>query len=171
VAALPVDTPETPGPYRLRVFIPARGLELGPELVEVERATPPTSASASRSLAAVYRVAPAGALRVAALDFLDLDVSALNAGVAVWLAEARDDHGEVGLRWRWLRDGAEVAAARTPWRARHDVFPGQSYDFQAEVPAPPEPGDYVLELGLGSAGVTTFADAGSPPLRLAVRVD
>jgi hypothetical protein len=169
VVPLRTETPDVPGRYRLRVVIPRHDIETAVESVELRRAVPPTSANAPRALAAAYQAA--GVPRAGpALSTLELGLTATNSGEAVWLAKAPRERGEVALRWRWLRGAVEVSGPGRRLRVRHDVFPGQAYAFQVAVPTPETPGAYVLELGLVSEGVTTFADAGSAPLRLSIRV-
>lgn len=164
---LRLDTPASPGRYRLRVVIPSQGIDVAAGAIEVRAPAPPTSAAAPERLAATY-VHPAGhdALAVPALGFLPLTLTATNTGDAVWLARALHSRGEVGLRWRWLQAGREIASSPGALRVRYDVFPGQPYTFHLSLPAPPRPGRYTVELGLDSAQVTSFADVGSAPLRL-----
>jgi hypothetical protein len=170
VVPLRVQTPDVPGRYRLHVTVPGRAIESALEMVEIRRVSPPTSAQARQALAATYRLAGAPAA-AAALETLDLGLTAGNTGQAVWLAKAPRERGDVALRWRWLHGTVEVPMPARRMRVRHDVFPGQAYSFQVVVPTPAAPGAYVLELGLVSEGVATFAEAGSPPLRLPIRVE
>ena len=51
----------------------------------------------------------------------------------------------------------------------YDIFPGQSYKFRIDR-IPPEPGKYILELGLISESLSWFSDRGIPPLKFIVYV-
>ncbi|MGH8066798.1 MAG: hypothetical protein ACRERE_16490, partial [Candidatus Entotheonellia bacterium] len=131
----------------------------------------PTSRDAPNKLAASYRLMemmPVGPLSRGA--FLICRVLVVNEGEAVWLARAKWEKGEVRLRWRWFTGDHEVASASGGWLIGYDVLPGQTYEFTLEIPAPREPGKYALELGLVSMQVTSFAEQGSPPLRIPVQV-
>jgi hypothetical protein len=102
---------------------------------------------------------------------LRLSVEAVNRGKAVWLARGRHDGGRVGLAWRWFWQGQEVPAV-SGWEALpYDIFPGQSYTFTTDILPPGWPSDYTLEVQLVSEAVTSFADQGTAPLRLAIRVE
>jgi hypothetical protein len=98
-----------------------------------------------------------------------LAVTAINQGEAIWRSDASRD-GEVTLHCRWLGTGASEDGADSVVRLGHEVFPGQRYTFQLEIPLPLQPGTHTLELGLASEGVASFASLGSDPLRLTVDV-
>lgn len=168
---LRLETPATPGRYALRVSVPARGIETESKTVAVRAEAPPTSVQSPRALAAEYRhgLGPAP-LSIAAFDVLELTLSAINRGQAVWLAKAADNRGEVALRWRWLRDGRELEGLTRRQRVRYDVFPGEPYAFRVVAPVPAAPGAYVFEVGLVSERVAAFTDVGSPPVSLHVQV-
>lgn len=44
------------------------------------------------------------------------------------------------------------------WLLGYDVLPGQAYEFTLEITTPKKPGNYLLELGLVSVQVTSFAN-------------
>jgi hypothetical protein len=94
----------------------------------------------------------------------------LNAGEAVWLARAKWEKGEVRLRWRWFAGDREVPVSEGGWILGYDVLPGQAYEFMVEIATPKEPGEYMLELGLVSTMVTSFAEQGIVPIMIPVRV-
>jgi hypothetical protein len=94
----------------------------------------------------------------------------VNAGEAVWLDRAKWEKGEVRLRWRWFEEGQEGHVTQAGWLLGYDVLPGQNYEFTVEIVTPKKPGDYLLEIGLVSEGVTAFADQGTAPWRVPIRV-
>jgi SAM-dependent methyltransferase len=53
----------------------------------------------------------------------------------------------------------------------HSVDPGESVELSLAVAAPSLPGEYILELDLVQEGVAWFAERGSRPARLAVRIE
>jgi hypothetical protein len=131
----------------------------------------PTSGDASPQLAASYRlmdVVPG--MTLPPNTFFMCRVEVVNEGKAVWLARGKWEKGEVRLRWRWLREDQEVPLTSGGWLIGYDVLPGQNYELTAEIATPPEPGDYTLEFGLVSMGLTSFADRGVPPLRIPLQV-
>jgi hypothetical protein len=131
----------------------------------------PTSRDAPQELAASYQLtslSPGMTLPPNA-SFL-CQVLVLNEGKAVWLARAKGEKGEVRLRWRWLMEEREVPSASGGWMMGYDVLPGQTYEFTLGLATPREPGEYTLELGLVSTGVSSFADAGVAPLKIPMQV-
>jgi hypothetical protein len=131
----------------------------------------PTSRNAPHKLAATYRLpslAPATTLQAG--DLLLCRIGVMNVGEAVWLDRAKWEKGEVRLRWRWFEEGQEGHVTQGGWLLRYDVLPGQSYEFTVEIVTPKKPGNYLLELGLVSEGVTAFADQGTAPLHVPIRV-
>jgi hypothetical protein len=131
----------------------------------------PTSRDAPQKLAASYRLTSLmPGSTVPPGDFLLCRVTLVNTGEAVWLDRATWEKGEVRLRWRWFEEGHEGHVTEGGWLLRYDVLPGQTYEFIAEIATPKKPGNYLLELGLISMQVTTFADQGTAPLRIPVRV-
>ena len=131
----------------------------------------PTSRDAPQKLAASYRLtslAPGTALHPG--DFLLCRVSVVNTGGAVWLDRAKWEKGEVRLRWRWFEEEQEGHVKEGGWLLDYDVLPGQAYAFTLEIATPKNPGNYLLELGLVSIRVTTFADQGTAPLHIPIQV-
>jgi hypothetical protein len=74
------------------------------------------------------------------------------------------------MRWRWFEEGHEVHLTEGGWLLGYDVLPGQTYEFTLEIVTPQMPGNYLLELGLVSIQVTSFADQGTAPLGIPVQV-
>jgi hypothetical protein len=154
----------------LRVSIPAMGLIAPAQIVTVIAGGIDTSDRPGAPLVAAYEIVrPIGQLQAPRATFLHLVVTAINQGEAVWLSNAsRND--EVTLQWRWLGTRASDDAVDRVIRLGHEVFPGQRYTFQLEIPLPVHPGTHILEVGLASAGIATLASLGSEPLRLTVDV-
>jgi SAM-dependent methyltransferase len=116
--------------------------------------------------------APA-ALRCAPRAVLPLQIFVRNLGAGVWPAASEHD-GPFSIRlgnhwrrrfWRTLRfDDRRTALP-------HDVSPGETATMGMPVEAPDAPGTYVLELDMVQENVRWFAEAGSKPARIRVRVD
>jgi hypothetical protein len=131
----------------------------------------PTSRDAPHQLAASYRLTslvPETILHAG--DFLLGRIHIVNTGGAAWLDRAQWEKGEVRLRWRWFEEGRDDHITEGGWLLGHDVLPGQAYEFTVEIAAPRKPGNYLLELGLVSIQVTSFADQGTAPLRVPIQV-
>ena len=158
------------GRYMLRVSIPAMGLVAPAQIVTVIPGAIDTSDRPGAPLVAAYEIErPLGPLQGPRATFLRLAVTAINRGDAIWLSNA-SRNGEVTLQCRWVGASASEETVDRVVHLGHEVFPGQRYTFQLEIPLPVQPGSHVLELGLASAGVATFASLGSDPLRLTVDV-
>jgi hypothetical protein len=131
----------------------------------------PTSRDAPHKLAASYQLVDVvPGMILSPSTFMRCRVQVLNAGEAVWLARAKWEKGEVRLRWRWFAWDEEVPVSEGGWILGYDVLPGQTYEFMVEITTPSEPGEYMLELGLVSTMVTSFAEQGIVPIRVPVRV-
>jgi Dolichyl-phosphate-mannose-protein mannosyltransferase len=131
----------------------------------------PTSRDAPHQLAASYRLTslvPETILHPG--DFLLGRIHIVNTGGAAWLDRAQWEKGEVRLRWRWFEEGRDGHLTEGGWLLGHDVLPGQAYEFTVEIATPRKPGNYLLELGLVSIQVTSFADQGTAPLRVPIQV-
>jgi Dolichyl-phosphate-mannose-protein mannosyltransferase len=131
----------------------------------------PTSRDAPQKLAASYRLtslAPGTILHAG--DVILCRIGLVNTGEAVWLDRAKWEKGEVRMRWRWFEEGHEVHLTEGGWLLGYDVLPGQTYEFTLEIVTPQMPGNYLLELGLVSIQVTSFADQGTAPLGIPVQV-
>jgi hypothetical protein len=130
-----------------------------------------SSRDAPHRLAASYHLidlVPEGTLLPK--SFLLCRVRVVNTGEAVWLNRTPGEQGEVRLRWRWSKEQQEVPSTAVWWPIRYDVLPGQTYDFTIEISVPREPGEYLLELGLIDMHITSFAEQGVPPLKIAYQV-
>jgi hypothetical protein len=167
--SLRAPAPEA-GRYTLRVSIPAMGLVAPAQTVTVMAGGLDAGDRPGASLVSAYEIErPRGQLQGLRATFMRLAVTAINKGEAIWLSNA-SRNGEVTLQCRWLgtrgsEDGADAVA-----RLGHEVFPGQRYTVQLEIPLPVQPGTHILELGLVSERVGPFASLGSDPLRLTVSV-
>jgi hypothetical protein len=168
--ALPVKAPASPGSYTIGVALPSLGLQTVPKPVAITASRAPQSAESPRLLSAYY-VLEAPPSQVIASGDIEVILEVMNTGGVVWPATAKDDRGEVRLGWRWFK-GPEAIPLKEEGREhlQYDVFPGQTYRIQTTIKPPPEPAEYILELGLVSELVTWFSDQGVAPLRLAVRV-
>jgi hypothetical protein len=153
----------------LTVHLPRFNIAAESKIVELTTDPLPTSLTAPQLLAAEYDLQEASAeARVSRHVGISLQV--VNSGSALWLAEAKGDRGAVGLGWRWYRQEYHVAAWSGRERLQYDVAPGQAYDFRVQIPTPPEPGEYILELDMVSELVTWFAHQGRESLKMPVRL-
>jgi hypothetical protein len=111
--------------------------------------------------------------RLPAGDRSALAVDVTNLGPASWPALGPGPGlYRVGLAYRWLTDDGRPLSGRgrNRFRPEGDVPPGATTRVNVILLPPTEPGRYVLELDLVEEGVTWFADAGNPPLRLPVEI-
>ena len=131
----------------------------------------PTSVTAPALVAVSYHTDSPPTLTLEGCKTIPLSVAATNAGRAVWLPQSRNGEGAVSLGWRWRRGDHVLpwGTGRVPLRWL--VFHGQSYEFRSSIVAPPEPGAYLLEVGLVTDGGVWLSEPGSPPIRMAVTVD
>ncbi len=127
----------------------------------------PTSTDSPDQLAASYAVGQLPG-EVFTGDLIPASLIATNTGRAVWLASAPGERGAVRLGWRWYRGDREEASGRALLLS--NLFPGQTARLAARISAPTVPGDYTLVIDMVSELVTWFADRGSKPVRVAVRV-
>jgi hypothetical protein len=151
-------------------------LEPAPLGATVTPAQGPLPESACKALiTAVEPLSPAAPhLVVARNAAMKMHVRIENAGDKAWPAmEAspdRDLRVTVGNHWlsadgqmRQHDDGRGYLA--------YDLPPGQSQTVTAQVHAPAQPGDYILEMDVLQEGVAWFGDrTGSPTLRIPVHV-
>ena len=102
-----------------------------------------------------------------------VDLRVTNIGDTRWLAGEQSGTG-------WTRVGAHLYREGTPrecvdfdWYRidlPHDVGPGEQATIRAELPSIREPGDYVVVFDLVVEGLTWFADRGSSPASLQIRI-
>ncbi len=126
-----------------------------------------TSATAPEGLRAALEAGPLP-LEVFAGEAIAVPVAATNIGRATWLAAAPGDRGAVRLGWRWQHPEREPPGGRAGLLL--DVPPGASARFSPNIAAPAVPGEYRLTIDMVSELVTWFADRGSRPVQVIVRV-
>ncbi len=102
-----------------------------------------------------------------------LGVLVRNDGAVTWplatVGRAERYQLRLGNRWFARAGGALVLDdARAP--LPYDLPPGERVRLHLLITAPPEPGEYWLDIDLVQEGVSWFGDRGSPPTRIAVRV-
>lgn len=168
---LRLRAPPTEGRYALEVELDVPPITTARQTIEIRAAPKPlTSADAGARLAARYRLEHGDAPgRLAPVTALRLRIVAANAGDAVWLSKPRGKKGDVALEWRWLDAAGQPAAeGGGRRRIRHDVYPGQGYEFDEWPMAPAEAGRYVLEARLVVEGSGPFVV--DPPVRISVEV-
>jgi hypothetical protein len=113
-----------------------------------------------------------GELTVRAGEPLTLVVALTNTGDTEWVSEAADPG--------WTRLGAHLLTATGPRRPIDfdwyrqalpgDVAPGERVNLDVELPALDSPGAYVVEFDPVVEGLTWFADRGSQPGAISLRV-
>jgi SAM-dependent methyltransferase len=111
-----------------------------------------------------------GGLRLLPGQVSTIGVLVGNAGDFTW--PSGPARRPVVLANRWLDAEGRVLVqddARAP--LPHSVDPGQSVELSLSVAAPSLPGEYILELDLVQEGIAWFAERGSQPARLAVRLE
>jgi hypothetical protein len=166
---LPIRIPSSPGRYRLSLDMPTLGLKAPLKLVQLSSNAYQTSANAFQSLSAAYVLEEPSSKTITA-SVIDVTLQATNTGQGVWLADTKDERGKVRLGWRWFRENNSIPFKEGREDLKYDVFPGQAYRFKTRIDAPPESGEYTLELGLVCELLTWFSDRGVPPFTLAVRI-
>jgi hypothetical protein len=130
--------------------------------------TGPTSADSPTLLSATLEAATSEPA-VFTREVFDVSVEVTNTGRALWLAHTADERGMVQVGWRWFADRRETPTAG--WEALPaNVDRGQSVQIDVRIMAPEAAGDYELVLDLVSHWVTWFADRGTVPLRIPIRV-
>lgn len=153
-------------PGGVAVFqIPAGPVPNVRRITRSSRRLPPESCRAVIEAPASLRCAPAAVI--------PLQIVVRNAGSGTWPAASEHD-GPYSVRlgnhwrrrfWRTLRfDDRRTALP-------HDVAPGETTTMGLPVQAPDTPGTYGLELDMVQENVRWFAEVGSKPARIRVRVD
>jgi hypothetical protein len=128
----------------------------------------PTSRD-TQGLAAAYVLAEVPASGSAGRP-LAIRVRAFNTGRLAWLDRTEDGRGSVRLGTSWSCDGRDLTAYAGRLELPFPVFPGESFEFHGEVPAPATPGECLLTVGLVDELVEWFSALGTPPLRVPVRI-
>ena len=131
----------------------------------------PTSRTAPALVSASYETAAPARVVIRCDRAVDVSVKATNVGRAAWLAHGTRDQGVVHLGWRWNAAGSSSPIAEGRVQLGVAVLPGQSHEFQASILPPPEPGTYLLEIGLVNEPARWFVERGSPPIRITVTVE
>jgi len=102
---------------------------------------------------------------------IQVAVTAVNTGTAVWIAWPKHARSSVGLHWELRPVGLASAIARQGRVVlRHDVFPGEAHRFSIPVSLPRKAGEYELRVDLESNDGPRFSDIGSPPKVIPVSV-
>jgi len=111
--------------------------------------------------------------RMGTSDQFKLRVVVRNEGDTTWHARERAGSPfQLSAGNHWL-DASGAAATNDDGRGPlpHDLAPGEETEITFNVNAPPQPGDYVLEVDMLQEGVSWFALKGSKPLRVPVKVE
>jgi hypothetical protein len=166
---LPIKTPPSPGRYKFSLDVPTLDLKAAPKLVQISAEGYQTSVNTSQSLSAAYSLEEPSSNPITS-RIIDVTLQATNTGQGIWLAEAKNDRGQVRLGWRWFKGNNGIPFKEGRDDLQYDVFPGQAYRFKTRINAPLEPGEYILELGLVCELLTWFSDRGVAPLTFDVRV-
>lgn len=101
-----------------------------------------------------------------------LSVKVKNTGTVAWPMAGRTGDGffQVNLGDHWKdKDGKDVKIDDRV-AMPNDVAPGAEVERALVVKAPDKEGDYVLELDMVQEGVAWFAQKGSEPLKLKIKV-
>lgn len=98
-----------------------------------------------------------------------------NQGDQVWrdpkTAAAAEPDSAITMSYRWMRENtAGVSGYETRWVFPHPVAPGEVAVIPAEVTAPKEPGEYLLQFDLLQEFVAWFQYKGAPTLIVHVSV-
>ena len=103
---------------------------------------------------------------------IEFRVRIKNTGDTLWPGcERSAGKLQITLGSHWLNPNGQVAAreeGRRPLPA--DLAPGQETSLSFTVAAPPDPGNFVLEIDMLQEGVSWFGGKGSQTLRTRVTV-
>lgn len=154
-------------PGGIAVFqIPSHVVEVERPQTRQEGALPARDCRATISAAASLRCAP-GAV-------MPLRVMIRNEGSRVWSASWRAEDTQFAIRlgnhWRG-RFGRMRVFDDLRTGLPFDLAPGESMEVGITPAAPMKPGVWILELDMVQEYVRWFAEAGSTPARVRVRVD
>ena len=135
----------------------------------------PTSENARGHIAAAYRTSSPTSLALGPARAFELGIEAANSGDATWIAWDFPRGARVRLGWRWQRADGSPLVMEWPDTTGfvpllRNVRPGETHAFRVILRTPPAEGDYRLEVGLFAPPIGQVTDAGSPPVRLDVRV-
>jgi hypothetical protein len=103
---------------------------------------------------------------------IGIELLVKNISAAEWPAVGETDGRyavKLAARWR-SKNGSMIGENSFTKNLTHDAEPGDTIGLLLEVTAPSEAGEYWLEVDLMQEGVGWFADHGSEPLRLELRV-
>lgn len=103
----------------------------------------------------------------------DLTVRVKNASDATWPLRGREGDGiyQVNLGDRWI--GPEDRDLKVDERAflPQAVKPGETVEISFPIIAPDGTGDFVVEIDMVQEGIAWFAQKGSEPARLKIKVE
>ncbi|HEY6680744.1 MAG TPA: methyltransferase domain-containing protein [Actinomycetota bacterium] len=136
------------------------------QIPAARRSAPELPASAFRGRVAIASGVPS-AMRAGSVHALT--VTASNEGGAPWPARGLRSVS-VGNHWKEAKGASVVVQDDARASFAGDLHPGASEDVILEVRAPVRPGRYLLEVDLVQEEVAWFAERGSAPERLPVRV-
>ncbi len=125
----------------------------------------------SPSLAAMYQcriTSPSRRLELRAGESVSLPIKVKNFSPTAWEPFERSGL-MLGNHWLSADGGMLIwSDGRAPLKRRLEAG-GRAY-MTLDVVAPPEPGDYLLEVDLVEEGIRWFADVPMPPLQVSVQV-
>jgi SAM-dependent methyltransferase len=149
------------------------GLEQHHYIVLHKASPQPDTRRPARLTARIDTGQSADVVYVKANERLTLDLRVTNIGDTRWLAGQAAGDG-------WTRVGAHLYRAGLPrelldfdWFRMdlpHDIRPGERVGLKATLPALDSPGDYLVVLDLVVEHLTWFADRGSSPATLLLRI-
>jgi hypothetical protein len=153
-------------PGGIAVFqIPSHVVEVERACTRLEAPLPPEACRAAITVPATLRCAPGAVLQ--------LRVMIRNDGTRAWSASHRPEDKEFAVRlgnhWRG-RFGRMRRFDDLRTGLPFDVAPGESIEIGIN-PVVPDRGTWILELDMVQEHVRWFAEAGSTPARVRIRVD
>jgi hypothetical protein len=100
---------------------------------------------------------------------LDIHFKVKNLGSATWPAVGTKDFKyQINMGNRWIKGTQNSEDNRAVMKG--DLPPGAETEITLRITAPPEPGDYTLEIDMVHEGVTWFKQRGARPLSIGVTV-
>jgi len=110
--------------------------------------------------------------RLAPGEQTTLNVKVRNASTVQWPVSGRPGDGffQVNLGDHWQDSSGKEAKIDDRIALPRSLDRGEEVEMQLPVKAPDKPGDYVLEIDMVQEGVSWFAQKGSEPLKLNIKV-